>query len=80
MSPSLSSIYQNDLHDLFGIESCSPLKLGSLLLNSISWADDLMLLSLTRQGLQNCISKLEQYCKKWWLEINEKRERKYTVG
>ena len=47
------------------------LQLGSLLLNSTSWADDLILLSLSRPGLQNCLLKLEQYCKKWGLEINE---------
>ena len=71
MSPTLSSIYQNDLHDMFRTDECDPLQLGSLLINSISWADDLILLSLSQQGLQSCVSKLEEYCKKWGLEINE---------
>ena len=71
MSPTLSSIYQNDLHDMFRTDECDPLQLGSLMLNSISWADDLIMLSLSQQGLQNCVSKLEVYCKKWGLEINE---------
>ena len=71
LSPTLSSIYQNDLHENFGSEECNPIQIGSLSLNSLSWADDLILISSSRNGLQNCLLKLEQYCKKWGLEINE---------
>ena len=73
MSPTLSSIYQNDLHDIFDANDCDPLQLGSLVLNSLSWADDLILMSFSRQGIQNCLHKLENYCKKWGLEINESK-------
>ena len=71
MSPTLSSIYQNDLHDIFTTNECDPINIGALSVNSVSWADDLILLSLSRDGLQKCVSKLEEYCKKWGLEINE---------
>ena len=71
LSPTLSSIYQNDMHDHFRSEECDPIQLGSLSLNSISWADDLIMISLSSNGLQNCLSRLERYCKKWGLEINE---------
>ena len=71
MSPTLSSIYQNDLHDNFRTDDCAPILLGNLRINSISWADDLILMSLSKNGLQNCVLKLEEYCRKWGLEINE---------
>ena len=73
MSPILSNIYQNDIHDIFNSQECNPIQIGSIQLNSLSWADDLILLSLSKQGLQNCIIKLEEYCKKWGLEINERK-------
>ena len=73
MSPTLSSIYQNDLHEIFDDIECGSLQLGTRNLNSISWADDLILMSLSRQGMQNCIDRLENYCKKWGLEINENK-------
>ena len=34
------------------------------------FADDLVLLSETSDGLQNCFDKLAQYCQKWGLTIN----------
>ena len=42
MSPVLSNIYKNDLHDIFG-KSCDPVHIGDSHVNSISWADDLLL-------------------------------------
>ena len=47
MSPLLSNIFQNDLHEIFD-ESCDPIDLNNMTLNSISWAD-LVLCSLTKQ-------------------------------
>ena len=51
MSPVLSNIYQNDLHEIFG-ENCDPVHTGDSHVNSISWADDLLLLSTSNEGLQ----------------------------
>ena len=73
MSPTLSSIFQNDLHELFGSPECDPIQLGSFIMNSISWADDLILISLSKNGMQNCVYKLEEYCRRWGLEINENK-------
>ena len=38
--------------------------------NSLSWADDLILLSDSQTGLQNCLNKLSDFCKKWHLSVN----------
>ena len=34
------------------------------------YADDLVLLSKSEQGLQNCLSKLKSYCTNWNLTVN----------
>ena len=68
----LSKIYQNDLHDIF-YDTCFPVKLGNISINSLSWADDLVLFSDTALGLQNCLDKLNNYCNKWNLTVNCKK-------
>ena len=42
LSSLLSYLYQNDLHDIFD-DTCDPVKLGNMHVNSLSWADDLIL-------------------------------------
>ncbi len=69
LSPTLSNIYQNDIHDIF-TEGCDPVKLGDIIFSTVSWADDLVTISKGRSGLQNCLNKLQEYCDKWQLEIN----------
>ena len=69
MSPVLSNIYQNDLHKFFG-ENCDPVHIGDSHVNSISWADDLLLLSTSKEGLQQCLKNMKTYCCKWGLVVN----------
>ena len=72
MSPILSNMYQNDLHSIF-TEGCDPVQLGETSINSISWADDLLLLSSSKRGLQNCLNDLKSYCYKWGLQSNSSK-------
>ena len=72
MSPILSNIYQNDLHSIF-THGCDPVQLGETSINSISWADDLLLLSTSKRGLQNCLNDLKSYCYKWGLQVNSSK-------
>jgi hypothetical protein len=37
------------------------------------YADDVVLLSETSNGLQNCLNKLSAYCKQWGLDINVRK-------
>jgi hypothetical protein len=69
LSPTLSNIFQNDIHDIFD-EECDPVILGNTKFNSISWADDLVLVSTSKCGLQNSLDKLGHYCEKWNLKLN----------
>ena len=70
LSPILLKIFQNDLHELFNSEDCRPVTLGNARLNSLSWADDLVLVSESPHGLQLCLNRLISYCLKWGLEVN----------
>ena len=69
MSPTLSNIFQGDLHAIFN-ESCNPVDLNGQSFNSLSWADDLILVSTSQAGLQNCLTSLNTYCIKWDISIN----------
>ena len=50
--------------------SCDGIDTGMLHFNCLLYADDVILLSTTEAGLQNCISKFEKYCDDWCIEVN----------
>jgi hypothetical protein len=60
------------LHDIFD-STCTPLVLEKLKVASLSFADDLVILSNTSEGLQNSLNKLEKYCYDWQLTVNMKK-------
>ncbi len=65
----LFNLYLNDLPDIFD-NTCTPAVLYKEHINCLLFADDLILISQTEEGLQNCLSKLNEYCEKWILKIN----------
>ena len=77
LSPRLFNIFLNDLPSLFD-ESCHPLSLGDRKLNCLMYADDLVMLSETPQGLQSCLDKLKSYTVEWGLEINKNKTKILT--
>ena len=78
MSPILSNIFQNDLHDIF--TDSEPIVLENISFNSISWADDLLLMSTSKEGLQRCIDDLHGYCAKWGLEVNASKTKSMELS
>ena len=74
LSPTLFKIFVNDLPGIFK-EGCSPVSLLDNKLNCLLYADDLLLLSESPDGLQTCINRLSEYCDKWGLEINIKKSK-----
>ena len=72
LSPKLFNILINDIPKIFD-DSCKPVKLGSVKLNCLMYADDLVLLSSSEAGLQECLRRLHQYTKKCHLTINMKK-------
>ena len=77
LSPLLFNIYVNDLPRMFD-KSCSPVMLEELQINCLMYADDILLLSETEEGLKQCIDKLCLYNKKWRLNINESKTKIIT--
>ena len=66
LSPTLFSLYLNDLNDCFDI-SCDPVAIDTTKISSVFYTDDIVLLSNTAEGLQN---KVWNFCETWNLMVN----------
>ena len=74
LSPLLFNLYVNDLAFSFNNILSDPLVLpNGNKLNSLFYADDLIMLSRSKVGLQNCLNELSSYCNSWMLRINPKK-------
>jgi hypothetical protein len=69
LRPTLFKLFINDIPNIFD-DSCSPVSLLTRKLHCLLYADDLVLLSESPQGLQNSLTKLSHYCDEWGLQIN----------
>ena len=49
-------------------------------LNCLLYVDDLIVMSETETGIQNCLDKLHVYCKKWCLQINMKKTQYLVIN
>jgi hypothetical protein len=69
LSPTLFNLFLNDLPSHLSGDSDSP-TLDETVINSLLYADDLVILSLSKSGLQSSLNKLHSYCQTWRLEVN----------
>ena len=69
LSPLLFNLFVNDIHAIFD-ETCAPVDLNNWKISSLSFADDLVILSESPEGLENSIACLESYCNCWGLKVN----------
>ena len=72
LSQYLFNLFIDDMKYVFD-DSCDPVRILSEPLSHLLYADDLILISTTEIGLKNSLSKLENYCDKWQLELNIKK-------
>lgn len=79
LSPNLFKIYINDLPLIFN-QSDDPISLGSTQISCLLYADDLILMSSTKAGLQSCIDKLSDYCTMNCLTVNLKKTQTMVFG
>lgn len=70
LSPVLFSLFMNDIPEKLRKEGCLGVKLKNQLLNCLMFADDLILISQTAEGLQNSLNVLNKHANEWKLKIN----------
>ena len=74
LSPILFNIFIDKISNVFD-ETCAPVKINNLSLNCILWADDLLIISQTSEGLQNSLNKMKNYYDSLGLEVNIKKQK-----
>ncbi len=81
LSPTLFKIFINDLVDrIKDTENTHPVEIGEYIINALLYADDIVLLSTTKEGLQNTINVLKQYSDTWQLEVNLNKTKVLTFN
>ena len=74
LSPMLFNLYIDDIKDVFG-EHCDPVPLADVKINHFLYADDLVLLSQSRTGLQTCLDKVHEFSLAKHLTISIKKSK-----
>ena len=72
LSPFLFKMFLNDLPKIFD-QNCNPVSVGQLKISCLMYADDLVVFSETKEGLQRCLHQLKRYTEEWGLSINLKK-------
>ena len=73
LSPLLFNIFVNDIFDIFYDLKCCPVKLNNKPITSLMYADDLLILSETEDGLKESLQRLGKYAKQWKMKISAKK-------
>ena len=73
LSSLLFNIFVNDIFDIFDDLKCCPVKLNNKPITSLMYADDLLILSETEDGLKESLQRLGKYAKQWKMKINAKK-------
>ncbi len=75
LSPTLFNLFMNDIAPLLNENCCNPAMIGDLPIGCLFYADDLVLLSESKEGLQKSLDTLSSYCTKWYLKVNESKSK-----
>ncbi len=73
LSPHLFNLYVDDFPHVLERACCDPVDLYVKKVNVLMYADDMLLLSKTEEGLTQALYVLSQYCQKWQLVVNVKK-------
>ena len=74
LSPKIFKLYIDKICAIFD-QNCRPVKINNSNFNCLLWADDLLLVSETAEGLQNCINRMGKFCKELDLKEHIKKTR-----
>ncbi len=75
LSPTLFNIYINQLANILERAPIQGLTLHDTEIKCLLYADDLVLLSPTEEGLQDSLNLLEDFCQSWALTVNLQKTR-----
>ena len=79
LSPSLFNIYINDIEKRLNRVNDSPITLDNgTNISCLLYADDIVIMSLSEEGLQKCLDELNKFCKEWKLTISMKKTKCIT--
>ena len=80
LSPILFNLFINSLiHHINSANPDSPM-LDNIQVSCLFYADDLVILSETKVGLQKSLDALNHYIQKWFLEVNPKKTKCLTFS
>jgi hypothetical protein len=63
------------LPDILKAANCDPVSLNGMKINMLAYADDMLLLSTSKSGLQKALNILQIYSHKWQLIVNETKRK-----
>ena len=75
LSPLLFNIFINDLIKELEFPESKAVRVGNEELNILLYADDIILLSESNDGLQHCLDRLHNFCSSWNLEVNVEKSK-----
>ena len=70
LSPLLFNYFIDDLTQKLNGDIYDPVVIGNTTVSILLYADDIVLLSQSREGLQNCLNTMYDYCSLWKLHVN----------
>ena len=73
LSPTLFNIFVNDLLHYVNQSNSDAPYLGNVKVSCLLYADDLVLISKSKEGLQNSLNALDKFTKDWFIEVNPKK-------
>jgi hypothetical protein len=65
------NLYISSIVDDIEKAKTDPIIVGDVQVNSFLYADDIILLSSTQEGLQNSLNVLSNFCSSWKLDVNQ---------
>lgn len=80
LSPQLFNLFIDDLNKELLEEGMDNLILNNRIIPCLLYADDMVLMSATKSGLQKQIDQLQSYCGHWNLEVNTTKTKILTVS
>ena len=80
LSPLLFNLFINDLPNVFLNTNSKPPILDKMTIPALLYADDLIIISESAEGLQHSLHLLHEYCNKWELRVNLKKTNAMQIG